>query len=471
MSITAHVAIHWFRRDLRLDDNLALTRSARAGERVVPAYIHPDLPESGSGTHAWLVHSLRALDESLRERGSRLVVRIGAPEAELIRLAVDCGARVVTCTRDWAPAAMVEEHATAVALAGAGIELHVVEGQLLVTPPEVATAAGDPMRVFGAYHRRWSALVGDVASHLAEPPALPPPPVWPSSAAPFSTLAGSPDLSRGCEPGERCGRDRLEEFATGAVSRYVEAHDRPDVDGTSRMSPHLAFGEVSPARVLTAVGGAGASDAVGAFVRQLAWREFSYHLLHHFPLSAVRPLRPGFLAMPWRSDDEMFERWCFGKTGYPLVDAGMRQMVISGWMHNRVRMVTASFLTKDLLMRWQDGERFFAKRLADYDPAVNPFNWQWVAGCGADAAPYFRIFNPVVQGRKFDPDGRYVREWVPELRKLPATWIHEPWKAPADVLEEAGVRLGTDYPLPMIDHAEARLRALAAFETVKRARG
>jgi len=232
------------------------------------------------------------------------------------------------------------------------------------------------------------------------------------------------------------------------------------------MSIRLAWGEVSPGQVSHAALSVGGEDAE-PYLRQLAWREFSHHVLRHFPHAVDTPLREHFAAFPWREDSVAFEAWAHGQTGYPLVDAGMRQLLETGWMHNRVRMVCASFLTKDLLIPWQAGERFFAERLADYDMAVNVFNWQWVAGCGFDAAPYFRIFNPVVQGEKFDVGGSYVRTWVPELSGLASRWIHRPWDAATGALEKAGVRLGSTYPERIVDHAQARLRALAAYEAVK----
>lgn len=259
------------------------------------------------------------------------------------------------------------------------------------------------------------------------------------------------------------------EFAREGLERYVDDHDWPGLRGTSEMSIRLAWGELSPgqvARAAISAGGVGTEP----FLRQLAWREFSHHVLHHFPQAADSPLREEFNAFPWRDDPSVFDAWAHGQTGYPLIDAGMRQLLETGWMHNRVRMVCASFLTKDLLIPWQAGERFFAERLADYDPAVNVFNWQWVAGCGLDAAPYFRVFNPVVQGEKFDSGGWYVRTWVPELSGLASRWIHRPWEASSESLDKAGVRLGGTYPKRIVDHAQARLRALAAFESVKDAR-
>ncbi len=241
----------------------------------------------------------------------------------------------------------------------------------------------------------------------------------------------------------------------------------PGVDGTSRLSPHLCWGEVSPEAVAAEVWGRPGAEP---FLRQLAWRDFAAHVLHHFPWIGERALRPEFDAMPWEADERAIEAWRSGMTGYPMVDAGMRELADTGWMHNRARLVVGSFLTKHLLSDWRVGESHFWGRLVDADLSQNNFNWQWIAGSGMDAAPYFRIFNPVLQGERFDPEGTYVRQWVPELGKLPAQWIHSPWGAPAGVLERAGVRLGTDYPAPIVDHREARERALSAFDVVKAAR-
>jgi deoxyribodipyrimidine photo-lyase len=273
-------------------------------------------------------------------------------------------------------------------------------------------------------------------------------------------------------PGERGAAARLGEFAAEGVARYSACHDVPAECGTSELSPHLAWGEVSPRQVAWAVTRAHPESAdadadAEPFLRQLAWREFAHEVAHARPEMLDEPLRPEFQAMAWRDDANAMAAWLSGRTGFPLVDAGMRQLATTGWMHNRVRMVAASWLVKDVLVPWQDGERAFAEALVDFDPVLNAFNWQWVAGSGADAAPYFRIFNPTLQGTRFDASGDYVRQWVPELAALPARWIHRPAEAPADVLAAAGVGLGATYPRPIVDHAEARVRALAAFSAVR----
>ncbi|MEE4276811.1 MAG: FAD-binding domain-containing protein, partial [Thermoleophilia bacterium] len=296
------------------------------------------------------------------------------------------------------------------------------------------------------------------------------------------------------QPGEAGARARLARLLDDVLPAYADDRDRPDLEGSSRLSPHLHWGELSPRQVWHAVAGrlaeAGleAEAAIGppswkeagpspglargaaAFLRQLGWREFAHHLLWHFPDTVAQPLRPAFSAFPWRDEPAGLAAWQRGVTGYPFVDAAMRSLWTTGWMHNRARLVAGSFLVKDLLLPWRAGAAWFWDTLVDADLANNTLGWQWVSGCGADAAPYFRIFNPVTQGGRFDPDGAFVRRWVPELSELPAEWVHEPWEAPGDVLAAAGVRLGETYPAPIVDHGEARSRALAAYEVVKLAR-
>lgn len=462
-------SIMWFRRDLRLRDNPALTAAVAEGD-VVCALVMPGADAGdqwGAGPCAWLHHSAAALDSSLRERGSHLVIRTEPPAQALTRLAHECGAIRVHCTRLWTPAGMAEEETASRELSGFGIELEVHESQYLVSPDALRTGSGGPYRVFSPYHRAWLPAASD-AGALPAPTRISAPAYTPPTAGPVAPPPGGPDISRWWRPGESGALARLEHFATDVVRSYAEDHDRPDLRHTSELSPHLAFGEVS-ARVVVATVRERASEQVAApFVRQLAWREFSGHVLHHFPHTLDSPLREEFSAFPWSYDPGLLAAWQSGRTGYPLVDAGMRQLLATGWMHNRVRLGCGSFLTKDLLLDWREGERHFRNRLADFDQASNTFNWQWVAGCGADAAPYFRVFNPSLQGAKFDPDGTYVRTWVPELAALDSRWIHRPWDAPAGELEAAGVALGRDYPLPVVNHAEARDRALAAFAAIKR---
>ena len=438
-------AIMWFRRDLRLADNDALAGALAAAETVAPVWVTPHRPV-GSREH-WLAHSLRALDADLRERGARLTARTGPAPAALGTFARELGARSVHCTRIWTPDGLEEEQMVASALQAEGVRLAVSEGSLLVTPDALATGTGGPYRVFTPYFRAWEQSWGSVAP--AESPRLIPGPGTVASSDPLPDRRGAtPDPTTWWTPGEAGARVRLAEFVDDALADYDERRDLPAPDATSRLSPHLAHGEISVRQIVSAVERSGLpAEATRPFVRQLAWREFAAHVLHHHPHTVSEPLRPEFAAMPWRDDEEALAAWREGRTGYPLVDAGMRQLAATGWMHNRVRLVAASLLTKHLLIPWQTGERYFADALTDFDLASNVFNWQWVAGCGADAAPYFRIFNPTLQASKFDPEGSYVRRWVPEL----------------DARQDH-----TGYPDPIVEHREARERALAAYASIRR---
>ncbi len=446
-------AIAWFRRDLRLADNPALTYAIEHADTVVPVHVadDPAAPFApGAASRAWLEGSLAALGESLMARGADLSRLDGPAVSTLPEFAAACGAQLVTCTRDWSPAAVAEEDDVRSALASAGIELFVAESQLLVEPDRVRTGGGTPYSVFTPYSHAWAA-----AWRPSEPLPAPArvPGMAPSSAGvPHSSCGlvldgASPtpgDLTAWWTPGELGAQQRLAAFSAVCVGDYDRDRDLPAVSGTSELSAHLAFGELSPRQVVAAVLAKSEESVAWAFIRQLAWREFSYHVLHAHPKTQSEPLRPQYAAFPWRDDARGTAAWLDGRTGFALVDAGMRQLAATGWMHNRVRLVVASFLVKDLLVPWQTGEAAFRERLVDYDPAANAFNWQWVAGSGADAAPYFRVFNPATQAKRFDPLGEYVRRWVPEY--------------------------GTpEYPAPIVDHAEARTRALAALAAMSSA--
>jgi deoxyribodipyrimidine photo-lyase len=461
----SRTALMWFRRDLRLAGNPALHTAVDGADHARFAHVSPAGREAhapGVAALARLDRSLGALATSLAARGASLQRLAGPAASGIPETAVRAGARFVACTRDWTPAGITEEREVAAALAEHGIELRVSESQLLAPPGTITTGAGEPFRVFTPYWRRWHSAID-----LRVPQSLP---VGLSGALRAGVSPSADPPAGGAGAGEAAALARLEEFVSDGLSAYPSAHDLPAVRGTSELSAALALGEVSPRQVARA-----AIDAVGEsvaepFLRQLAWREFAADQLHAHPSLPDEPLHAEFSAMPWRDDPTGLAAWTEGRTGWPIVDAGMRQLGQTGWMHNRVRMVAASALTKDLLVPWQTGAAAFEQLLADYDPALNAFNWQWVAGSGADAAPYFRIFNPELQGRRFDPDGAYVRRWVPELAALPARWIHRPAAAPADALHAAGVRLGVTYPRELIDHAEARVRALGALEVVRASR-
>ncbi len=467
----------WFRNDLRLSDHAALRAALDSGAPVLPVYVLDDAApgrwKRGGASRWWLHHSLAALDADLRSRGSRLVLRRGDSRDLIPGLAAEIGATQVFTGGSAEPWARALDRDVAERLAGRGASLHRMRTGMLFGPEAVRSGAGTPYGVFTPFSR--------ACLELGPPPAGPAPDRIPTAAGPASEdladwglLPRTPDWAGGLRaawtPGEAGARDRLARFLADPVRAYAAARDRPDLDGTSGLSPHLHFGEISAPQVWHAARAAEAGPGGAGFIRELLWREFCLHLLWHHPTLPEQPLRPAFAAMPWRDDPAGLRAWQIGRTGIPFVDAGMRQLWNTGWMHNRVRMVVASFLVKHLLIPWQAGEAWFWDTLVDADLANNAGSWQWVAGCGADAAPYFRIFNPVLQGRKFDPDGTYVARWVPELRRLPARHIHAPWAAPELELQAAGVRLGTTYPRPVVDLDVGRSRALAAFAGLREAR-
>ena len=486
--------IVWLRQDLRLADNPALHAAAQLGGPVVPVYVLA-ANEKGNGEEGdwvpggasrwWLHHSLARLDGSLRRRRSGLVLRRGDSLAEILDLARAIGAGAVHWNRRYEPAAVAREQSVADGLRRAGIEVTTHCGSLLAEPWDVSTKAGDPYRVFTPFWRTCLAQL-EIAAPLPVPrlPHLSDP-VPASLDLDGLDLLPRPDwaggLRRHWEPGEAGARQQLERFLGSAegtdgqtvssktvpAEAYEGRRDLPAEPGTARLSPHLHFGELSPRQVWRAAKEAGLDTTAEPWLRQLGWREFAHHLIYHFPETAAKPLRAEFAAFPWRDDPAGLRAWQRGRTGYPIVDAGMRQLWHTGWMHNRVRMLAASFLVKDLLVSWQEGARWFWDTLVDADLANNTLGWQWTAGCGADAAPYFRVFNPVSQGERYDAAGAYVRRWVPELAPLPDRWIHRPWEAPAGALTDAGVNLGNTYPRPIVDHRQARERALASFAKLR----
>jgi len=469
-------AILWFRRDLRVSDNPALRAAMVGGRLVVPAFVWAPQEEAewapGAASRWWLHQSLEELRGALERRGSRLAIRRGPSADALLRLAQECAADTVFWNACYEPAELARERAVEAALHAAGIAVRRFPGNLLFEPGTIRNSSGGPFQVFTAF---WKACVRTPGPEppAATPKRVPGPAKWPDSLTvrelrlePEIDWAGG--LRAAWQPGEAGAARKLKAFLLESASAYAEDRDRPDRAGTSRLSPHLHFGEVS-ARQIWRVAHGGGSRAPESYLRQLVWREFAHHLLYHYPDTPREALRPHFRSFPWLQDAKGLSAWQRGKTGYPLVDAGMRELWQTGWMHNRVRMVTASFLVKHLMIRWQEGAAWFWDTLLDADLANNTLGWQWCAGLGADAAPYFRIFNPVTQGEKFDPEGRYVRRWVPELARLPGRWIHQPWRAPAPVLAAAGVELGRTYPRPIVGHQAARERALAAFASLRRA--
>jgi deoxyribodipyrimidine photo-lyase len=467
--------IVWFRRDLRLDDQPALRAAAQAGGPVIPVFIWP-LPDReqwpvGAAGQWWLHHSLLSLQTSLRKRSSRLVLRRGAPLTAFLALGRETGSRRVCWTRDPDPVAARRDGELAAALQARGWQVEVPGPNLLFPPESIRTAAGKPVQVFTAFWKRGLAL-GEPVRPAPAPRAWNHPRSWPASLSvnalgrlPTKDWAGG--LRQTWQPGEPGAWKALRRFMRSGLDDYAQARDLPSRPGTSRLSPHLHWGEISAHRVWEAMRSRPRLAGVAAFLRQLGWREFAHYLLWHFPHTPEQPLRAAFAYFPWVSQTGRLRAWQQGRTGYPLVDAGLRELWATGWMHNRVRMIVASFLTKHLLIPWQAGARWFWDTLVDADLANNTLGWQWVAGCGADAAPYFRIFSPSRQGERFDSKGEYIRRWVPELGKLPDRWIHRPWEAPERVLAAAGLKLGREYPRPIIAHAAGRARALAAYQRLR----
>lgn len=472
--------IVWFREDLRLADQPAWFEAAKTGRPLIPLYIWNASAKrpAGGASKWWLYHSLKSFKQSLRRTGGRLVIRSGDPVEEMRAVVESFGADAVYWNRRYGPEGREEDERVRRALESDGIDVKPSNGRLLFEPWEVATGEGNPYQVFTPFWKACLAAGEPAAPRNARRRAryadIPMTGLEPDDLG----LLPEPDWAGGLRdawtPGEDGAERALDFFLEHAVHAYAEGRDRPAERLTSRLSPHLHFGEISPQQIwrrtqefAAETGRAGVTKGTEAFLRELGWREFAYHLLYHFPHTVSEPLRKQFKDFPWKRNRRSLRKWQKGETGYPMVDAGMRELWHTGWMHNRARMIAASFLVKDLLQPWQDGEAWFWDTLVDADRASNTLGWQWTAGCGADAAPYFRIFNPVTQGERYDPEGAYVRRWIPELAKLPNRWIHQPWAAPEEVLREAGVKRGADYPQPMVDHAAARDDALAAYDVIK----
>ncbi len=462
----------WFRRDLRVADHPALHEAVRKGGVIIPVYIHEDDPSSewadGGATRWWLHHSLNRLDQTIRDLGGRLILRTGPPDEILPALVRETNANAVYWNRLYEPECVKRDTLIKRSLMERGLDVQSFNGNQLLEPWEIETNDGNPYKVFTPFYKTATAM-GHPARPLPRPDALPSvsthlPSDEIDSLGLLPTIPWDGGLQQAWRPGEDEAYAMLDAFGEEGSGDYKDDRDYPGIRGTSRLSPYLHFGEITPRSIYHKLG---RSSRTEPYIRQLYWREFAHHLLYHFPHTVTDPLRPEFERFPWNDDPERLKAWQKGRTGFPIVDAGMRELWTTGWMHNRVRMITASFLVKDLLIPWQEGARWFWDTLVDADLANNTLGWQWTAGCGADAAPYFRIFNPILQSKKFDPDGDYLRTWLPELAELDTSAIHEPAAASDQTLKDAGVELGSTYPKPIVDHSDARDRALEAYDRIK----
>lgn len=467
------IVIHWFRQDLRIADNPALSYSVKKGV-VLPIYIfdnkNPGEFEVGSVSRWWLHHSLSSLSQSLNKN---LCVYIGDPKKILIDLIEEHNIKAVYWNRCYEPWQIKRDIQIKKVLDAHNTESKSFNGSLLWEPWDILKADGTPYKVFTPYYRN-----GCLRATIPRVPIS-----KPSKLKYFSDAINKTSINKlsllpkhgwykkletHWNIGEEAAQSKLKKFSSNNLTNYKKGRDFPSFNSVSRLSPHLHFGEISANQAWYAAKKNEDNDDLDHFLSELGWREFSHSLLYHFPELPQKNFQTKFNHFPWLEDKEKLERWQKGLTGYPLVDAGMRELWQTGYMHNRIRMIVGSFLVKNLLQHWQHGEKWFWDCLADADLANNSAGWQWVAGCGADAAPYFRVFNPITQGKKFDPSGVYTRKFIPELKRMPDKYLFNPWEAPIHVLDEAGVNLGKDYPKPIIDIKLSRERALQAYQSLKK---
>ncbi|HSF09117.1 MAG TPA: deoxyribodipyrimidine photo-lyase [Nitrospirales bacterium] len=472
MPTNESLAIVWFRQDLRIKDNPALLAAHQTGHPIVPLFI---LDEENSGqwklgaaSRWWLHESLKALNEALE---GKLCFKAGSAEKVLIDVMKEVGAEAIYWNRCYEPWRITRDGHIQETLQTKGIAVHTFNGSLLFEPQTALKSDGTPYKVFTPFYQR--GCLGKGSEPRQPQKALKDLRLFTHRGVALKDLDLLPKipwhtkLVKHWEPGEAGAQARLKAFLKGGLKEYKEGRNYPSRNNVSRLSPHLHFGEISPNEVWHAakhrMSTEGWRKDGETFLSELGWREFSHSLLFHFPELPRKNLQPKFNSFPWRKDPKALKRWQQGQTGYPIVDAGMRELWETGYMHNRVRMIVGSFLVKNLMLHWHLGEDWFWDTLVDADLANNSASWQWIAGCGADAAPFFRIFNPVTQGKKFDENGEYVRRFIPELKKMPVKYLHNPWEAPEKVLAEAGVQLGEDYPLPIVTLSDSRERALEAF--------
>lgn len=465
--------IVWFRNDLRVSDHAPLQAAIERGQPIIPVYIldefTPGLIALGGASRWWLHHSLQALDRALQALGSQLVLRAGPSVDVLQELCKKTKAGAVYFHKSVLPGQSELENCVKHELEGGGVDCFGFQGELLFEPESILSGSKTPYKVFTPFWRACCAA-NPPGKVLAKPSKLKSPPSFPKSEVleDWDLLPSKPNWAAGFDklwhPGEDGGKKALKTFLKGGVGSYHANRDYPALSGTSQLSAHLHFGEVSVRACWGVALGLPGSEA---FVRQLGWREFCHYLLFHWPNLVDAPFRPEFAYFPWQENKAYIEAWQQGKTGYPIIDAGMRQLWQTGWMHNRVRMIVGSFLVKNLRQHWHVGRDWFWDALVDADLANNSAGWQWIAGCGADAAPYFRIFNPVTQSEKFDKQGNYIRAFVPELSDLPTKYLHDPSNAPDEILQQAGVVLGQTYPKAIVDLKTSRQQALEAYQKIK----
>ncbi len=475
-------SIVWFRQDLRVKDNPALREALETGMPIIPIYIwnprEKPREKIGKASRWWLHHSLTRLDKKISTYGSRLILRSGNPRVTLQKLVRATGAKVIYWNRSYEQETIRLLSQIQKCLEAENIQVKTYNSQILFEPSCFLNKKHTPYKIFTPFWKECQNRTLRFTSNtvLAKWPT---PSLWPVTEdlkdwKLLSSEVYDSALQSAWNPGEQGAHKLLKIFLNGNLASYEFGRNHPSSSVTSRLSPHLHFGEISPSyiwncmrRKTNAFSNKNSDQGALSFLRQIAWREFAYHLLFHFPHLKSQPMKHDFLHFPWEKNPLGLQAWQQGKTGYPLVDAGMRELISNGWIHNRIRLVVASFLVKDLLLPWQVGANWFGENLVDADQANNTLGWQWITGCGPDPSPYFRIFNPVAQSMRFDPEGYYIRRWIPELRKIPTRWLHQPWKAPNPILQKSGVELGLNYPYPIIDHARCRQKALDAFRTMK----
>lgn len=467
-------AIYWFRNDLRLEDNAAWKQAIDSGSQVYPLYIHsPDADGEwaiGGASKWWLHHALLDLQDQLASKGLRLILRIGEPEKVLHELIEELGIVQVFWNKRYIPSQFESDDRLHTELVKRGIDVTVANSSLLAEPWDISSGSGQSYRVYTPFMKAFREQQEQLPVASSGNPGVPD--SWPTSLQ-LADLELLPaiDWAEGFRsfwnPTRAGALERLQQFSERAMDSYNARRDFPGEDGTSRLSPYLHWGQIGPREIVAHIRQFPDSKGKETFYKEVIWREFAYHVLFHNPHTTTSPLQPAFNEFPWREDSADLKAWQKGRTGYPIVDAGMRQLWQTGWMHNRVRMVVASLLVKHLLLPWQEGARWFWDTLVDADLASNTLGWQWAGGCGADAAPYFRVFNPIIQGKKFDPDGAYIRKYVPELKDVPNKFIHTPWEMPVSMQEFVNTIIGEHYPEPVIEHGFGRNRALEAFQELK----